>query len=167
MDDFLHLTDMSTISIGLDQSQRIGVANLLRQTLADEYVLYTKTRKYHWNVEGPHFHDLHKLFESQYEEIDETIDAVAERIRALGLYSTGSFEELLKAARIKGDAGGQIGAHQMLENLLGDHEAIIRSLRVDLVAAAESYGDAGNQDFLTGLLESHEKAAWMLRSLLG
>ncbi|MCX6609357.1 MAG: DNA starvation/stationary phase protection protein [Acidobacteria bacterium] len=166
MDDLLHLTDMSTISIGLDQSQRIGVANLLRQTLADEYVLYTKTRKYHWNVEGPHFHDLHKLFESQYEEIDETIDEVAERIRALGLYSTGSFEEFLKDARIKEDAGGQVGANQMIENLLSDHEAIIRSLRADLVTAAESYGDAGNQDFLTGLLESHEKAAWMLRSLL-
>ena len=141
---------MSTISIGLDQPQRIGVANLLRQTLADEYVLYTKTRKYHWNVEGPHFHDLHKLFESQYEEIDETIDAVAERIRATGLYSTGSFEEFLKDARIKEDAGGQIGASQMIENLLSDHESIIRSLRVDLVTAAESYGDAGNQDFLTG-----------------
>lgn len=158
---------MSNISIGLDQSQRIGVANLLRQTLADEYVLYTKTRKYHWNVEGPHFHDLHKLFESQYEEIDETIDAVAERIRALGLYSTGSFAEFLKDARIQEDAGGQIGANQMLQNLLADHESIIRLLRVDLVAAAESYGDAGNQDFLTGLLEGHEKAAWMLRSLLG
>ncbi len=158
---------MSAISIGLDQSQRAGVANLLRQTLADEYVLYTKTRKYHWNVEGPHFHDLHKLFESQYEEIDETIDAVAERIRALGLYSTGSFAEFLKDARIQEDVGGQIGASQMLQNLLGDHEAIIRSLRVDLVAAVESYGDAGNQDFLTGLMEAHEKSAWMLRSLLG
>lgn len=157
---------MSTISIGLDQAQRIGVANLLRQTLADEYILYTKTRKYHWNVEGPHFHDLHKLFESQYEEIDATIDAVAERIRALGLYSTGSFTEFLQDARIKEDSGGQIGSTEMIENLLFDHEAIIRSLRVDLLAAMESYGDAGNQDFLTGLLEGHEKTAWMLRSLL-
>jgi starvation-inducible DNA-binding protein len=94
---------------------------LLRQTLADEFVLYTKTRKYHWNVEGPHFHDLHKLFESQYESIDETIDEVAERIR---------------------------------------------SLRQDLVNANDKFGDAGNQDFFTGLLEDHEKAAWMLRSLL-
>ncbi len=157
---------MSSISIGLDQTQLLGVANLLRQTLADEFILYTKTRKYHWNVEGPHFHDLHKFFESQYEKIDEMIDDVAERIRALGLYSSGSLSEFLKDARIKDDAGGQIGSVEMIENLLEDHEAIIRSLRVDLATAMESYGDAGNQDFLTGLLESHEKAAWMLRSLL-
>jgi starvation-inducible DNA-binding protein len=134
--------------------------------LADEYVLYTKTRKYHWNVEGPHFHNLHKLFESQYEEIDETIDAVAERIRALGLYSTGSLDEFLKDTRLKEDGGGQISATQMIENLLADHESLIRSLRSDLATASDSYGDAGTQDFLTGLMESHEKTAWMLRSLL-
>lgn len=157
---------MSKISIGLTDEQRAGVAGLLRQTLADEYILYTKTRKYHWNVEGLHFHDLHKLFESQYEEIDETIDEVAERIRALGHYSTGSFVEFLKDARIQEDSGGPIPATLMITNLLADHEAIIRSLRADLETAKDSFGDAGNQDFLTGLLESHEKAAWMLRSLI-
>jgi starvation-inducible DNA-binding protein len=157
---------MSNISIGLTDEQRAGVAGLLRQTLADEYVLYTKTRKYHWNVEGPNFHDLHKLFESQYSEIDEVIDEVAERIRSLGHYSPGSFAEFLKDARIKEDVGGQVSTAAMLANLLADHESIIRSLRVDLETAKESFGDAGNQDFLTGMLESHEKAAWMLRSLL-
>jgi starvation-inducible DNA-binding protein len=157
---------MSTINIGLNEEQRTGVAGLLRQTLADEFVLYTKTRKYHWNVEGPHFHDLHKLFESQYESIDETIDEVAERIRSLGLYSTGSFTEFTADARLKDDAGPQITATQMLQNLLQDHEALIRSLRQDLATANDKFGDAGNQDFLTGLLEDHEKAAWILRSLL-
>lgn len=157
---------MSKISIGLTKEQRTGVAGLLRQTLADEYVLYTKTRKYHWNVEGPNFHDLHKLFESQYSEIDEVIDAVAERIRSLGLYSPGSFVEFQKDARLKEDSGGQIDAATMVANLLADHEALIRSLREDLETAKDKFGDAGNQDFLTGMLESHEKAAWMLRSML-
>lgn len=157
---------MSKIAIGLKDAQRAGVAGLLRQTLADEYILYTKTRKYHWNVEGPNFHDLHKFFESQYEDIDEVIDEVAERIRALGHYSTGSFAEFLKDARIKEDTGGAIPAKEMIANLLADHESIIRSLRTDLETAKDKFGDAGNQDYLTGLLETHEKAAWMLRSLL-
>lgn len=157
---------MSAIQIGLNDEQRAGVAGILKGLLADEYVLYTKTRKYHWNVEGPHFHDLHKFFESQYEEIDETIDEVAERVRALGVYATGSLVEFLNDASLKEDHSGQISAIQMIENLLSDHEAVIRSLRVDLEKVKDEFGDAGNQDFLTGLLESHEKMAWMLRSML-
>jgi starvation-inducible DNA-binding protein len=157
---------MSNINIGLTSDQRGGVAGLLKSLLADEYVLYTKTRKYHWNVEGIHFQELHKFFESQYEAIDETIDEVAERIRAVGEYSPGSFAEFLGAARIQEDSGPQIDANSMIANLLQDHESIIRSLRADLETAKDKFGDAGNQDFLTGLLEDHEKAAWMLRSLL-
>lgn len=156
---------MSKISIGLTDEQRAGVAALLRATLADLYILYTKTRKYHWNVEGPHFHDLHKFFEAQYDELDETIDEVAERIRALGIYSPGSFAEFSKDARLAEDAGGKIPAPTMIANLLADHEAVIRNLRADLQKAAD-LGDAGNSDFFTGLLENHEKAAWMLRALL-
>ncbi len=157
---------MSDMNTGLTLEKRQGVAALLKPLLADEYVLYTKTRRYHWNVEGIHFHDLHKFFESQYEEIDEVIDEVAERIRAVGEYSPGSLAEFLKDTRLKEDSGGQIKPPAMIANLLADHEAIIRSLRVDLETAKDSFGDSGTQDFLTGLLEAHEKAAWMLRSLL-
>ena len=160
------LTSMNTLSIGLNEAQRAGVAGLLRTTLADDYILYTKTRKYHWNVEGPQFHDLHKLFERQYEELDEAIDAIAERIRSLGIYSPGSFKEFLRDARLLEDAGPQISAKQMIENLLADHESMIRALRVDLQKAADEFGDSGNQDFFTGLLQAHEKTTWMLRSLL-
>lgn len=157
---------MSKISIGLNDEQRAGVAALLRKTLADEFVLYTKTRKYHWNVEGMRFHDLHKFFEAQYDEIAENIDEAAERIRMLGHYSPGSLTEFLKDARLGEDTGGQINAETMIKNLVADHESIIQSLRLDVETAKDTFNDAGNQDFLTGLLEAHEKTAWMLRSLL-
>ncbi|GAB4367448.1 MAG: Dps family protein [Bryobacter sp.] len=157
---------MSEINIGLNQEQRKGVAGLLLPLLADEYVLYTKTRKYHWNVEGPNFSDLHKFFESQYDEIDETIDEVAERLRALDEYAPGSLAEFQKLARLKEDTIPGASPRQMIANLLADHEAIVRTLRADLETAKDKFGDAGNQDFLTGLLEAHEKAAWMLRSML-
>ncbi len=155
---------MSKISIGLNPKQREGVAELLRGTLADLYVLYTKTRNYHWNVEGPLFHDLHKFFESQYEELDGSIDEVAERLRALGHYAPGSLAEFLKEARLKEDGGGSVAAEAMVVNLLGDHEAVIRGLREDVQKTAD-IGDAGTSDFLTGLMEGHEKMAWMLRAM--
>lgn len=153
------------LNIGLNVDQRSGVTALLQQLLADEYVLYTKTRNFHWNVSGPRFYDLHKFFEAQYEEIDETIDEVAERIRSLGGISAGSLAEFLKNTRLTEQAGANLNPDAMVEKLLDDHEAIIRSLRQDVKTTNDEFGDAGTSDFLTGLLEDHEKMAWMLRML--
>lgn len=154
------------LNIGLNQAQREGVIALLRSLLADEYVLYTKTRNFHWNVTGPRFHDLHKFFEGQYDSIDDTIDEVAERIRSLGGVSPGSMAEFLATARLSENKGELTSADLMVERLLADHEAVIRSLREDLKRANDEFGDAGTSDFLTGLMEEHEKMAWMLRALL-
>lgn len=142
------------------------MAEILARLLSDEYVLYTKTRNYHWNVTGPQFNDLHKFFEAQYEALDEIVDDVAERSRALGGRSLGSLAEFLKQARIKEQPGKFPGARGMLGNLLADHEAVIRFLREDLETCANVHGDIGTNDFLTGLMEKHEKMAWMLRSFL-
>ncbi len=157
---------MSDINIGLGVEQRKGAAALLKALLADEYILYTKTRKYHWNVEGPSFSELHKFFEEQYDSIDQSIDEIAERIRQLGEYSPGSFAEFQAGARLKEDSGANISSKKMIANLLADHEALIRFLRADLETIKDKFGDAGNQDFFTGLMQDHEKAAWMLRSYL-
>jgi starvation-inducible DNA-binding protein len=152
--------------IGIADKDRKAVAGLLDALLADEYVLYTKTRNYHWNVTGMSFNDLHKFFEAQYEELDEIIDEVAERSRALGARALGSLRDFLKETRLGEDASVFPEAKAMLRGLLGDHEAVIRTLRKDLETAAR-HGDAGTSDFLTGLMERHEKMAWMLRSFLG
>jgi starvation-inducible DNA-binding protein len=151
-------------NIGLSEAKRNGVVHVLGAVLADEYLLYTKTRNYHWNVTGPQFHDLHKFFEDQYEALDDVVDDVAERIRALGGWSPGSMTDFLKGARIREEPGKTRNAQEMLASLAADHEAVIRFLRVDLETCAEKYGDVGTNDFLTGLMEKHEKMAWMLRS---
>jgi starvation-inducible DNA-binding protein len=152
------------INIGLANPDREGVVNILTTVLSDEYVLYTKTRNYHWNVVGPQFNDLHKFFQSQYEELDEVIDDVAERIRSVGGWSVATLTEFMKHARLKEHPGEYYDAHKMISNLVADHEAIIRNLRVDLETVADKYHDIGTNDFLTGLMEKHEKMAWMLRS---
>lgn len=150
-------------NIGIAEMSREAVAGILNTLLSDEYVLYTKTRNFHWNVMGPHFHDLHKLFEAQYEELDGTIDEIAERARAVGGVASGSLAEFLRQTRLAEQSPGELDAKAMAANLLDDHEAIIRSLREDL-KTCEKHHDAGTADFLTGLMEKHEKTAWMLRA---
>ena len=152
-------------NIGIGEKQRDSLGTILNALLADEFVLYVKTRRFHWNVVGPDFGELHKFFESQYEALDEIVDEVAERARALDAISAGSLQEFLKLTRLKEQAGKNHDAGGMLAALLADHETVIRSLRKDL-ETADKLGDAGTNDFLTGLMEQHEKFAWMLRSYL-
>ena len=154
------------INIGLTDMQREGAVLILTTLLADEYVLYTKTRNYHWNVVGPQFNDLHKFFEAQYTELNDIVDDVAERARALGGRAIGTLVEFLKHARLKEHQGECPEAREMLANLLADHEATIHQLRADLETCADTHHDMGTNDFLTGLMERHEKMAWMLRSFL-
>jgi starvation-inducible DNA-binding protein len=150
---------------GLGDKDRAGLVKMLSALLADEVLLYTKTRNYHWNVRGPHFNDLHKLFDAQYAELNGIVDEVAERIRALGFRSPGTLSEFQKLSRLKEKPGDSPDAPGMLKSLLGDHEAVCRSLRTD-IEAAEGHHDPATADFLTGLLEQHEKTAWMLRASL-
>lgn len=154
------------INIGLKDAGRKATVDILNRLLADEVTLYVKTRNFHWNVEGSHFSELHKFFESQYDEIDEIMDEVAERARALGGYASGSLGEFVKNARLKEAKGGKRAAKEMLAELLEDHETVIRSLRQDAQTVGEKHGDAGTEDFLVGLMEQHEKMGWMLRAYL-
>ncbi len=141
------------------------MAATLNGILADEYVLYTKTRNFHWNVTGPLFNDLHKFFESQYDQLDELIDDVAERVRALGETPVASLAQFLEHTRLKESVGPK-PSQEMIAELLADHESIIRQMRGDVEKAGSDFHDAGNQDALTGWMEQHEKMAWMLRSML-
>jgi starvation-inducible DNA-binding protein len=155
-----------TANIGISETNRDGIVKILNTVLADEYVLYTKTRNYHWNVVGPQFNDLHKFFEAQYEALDDVVDAVAERVRALGGRAFGTLEEFRASARLGEKPGTVPAARDMLASLLGDHEMLVRAVRGDVDAVTDRYHDVGTADFLTGLLEQHEKTAWMLRSFL-
>ena len=79
----------------------------------------------------------------------------------------GTIAEFKERAGLEEHPGQYPDARQMIANLLADHEAIVRTLRTDLATALDKFGDAGTSDFLTGLMEKHEKMAWMLRAYLG
>lgn len=159
-------TEAQEANIGLTPDQRQGVSDILTRTLADTHVLYIKTRNYHWNVTGARFHSLHEMFEEQYDQLEESIDNIAERIRMLGFPSVATMAEYLQIATLKEYPNEYPDANTMVANLLSDHDAVIRNLRNDLETCAEEYNDMGTSDFLTGLMEQHEKTAWMLRATL-
>jgi starvation-inducible DNA-binding protein len=139
---------------------------VLSQILADEMTLYIKIRKFHWNVSGESFMELHKLFQAQYTELEESIDEVAERISKLGGKTIGTLHEFSKLTTLKESPNVYPSQQEMLQELLTDHETIIIALRKDVTACGEVHNDAGTADFLTGLMEQHETMSWILRRYL-
>lgn len=153
-------------AIGINQNNLTEVAHTLTKVLADEFVLYTKTRNAHWNVEGPDFYSKHTFFESQYEALDETMDNVAERIRALGHYAPATLKQFLQLTHLTESSRELNDSTGFIKELLADHESIIIFLRENINRFANDLNDIGSSDFITGLMETHEKMAWMLRSHL-
>lgn len=132
--------------------------------LADTYTLALKTQNYHWNVTGPEFYSLHKLFEEQYESLHEAADVLAERIRALGVYSPGSFSEFTRLTNIT-EAQKGINSKAMLQDLVKSHELVVKQAK-EVIAAGEAAGDDATVDIVVGRIEEHDKQAWMLNSSL-
>ena len=149
--------------IGISEKNLHAVAGLLSGVLSDAMVLYSKTRKFHWNVKGESFMELHKLFEGQYNQLEEAIDEIAERINKLGAPVIGTLGEFLKHTSLKEGPGKYPGKNDMLKELLTDHETVIKGLRKYIDDCADKFKDAGTADFLTGLMEKHETIAWTLR----
>lgn len=152
--------------IGIKQENLSKIAHSLSQILADEFILYTKTRRAHWNVEGDDFYNKHLFFEEQYNQIDEVIDGIAERIRMLGHYAPATLKDFLQLTHLSEQNEGKNDSKGFIKELLIDHESIIIHLRENITIYANDYQDLGTSDYITGLMEAHEKMAWMLRSHL-
>lgn len=150
-------------NIGIAEKDLNAVVDLLSNGLSNEVMLYTKTRKFHWNVCGESFMEFHKLFEAQYRELEEAIDEIAERINKLGGKTIGTTKEFAERSAIKESPGEYPDSMSMVKELLQDHETIIKQLRKDVDECADKYNDAGTSDFLTQKMEDHESIAWTLR----
>lgn len=148
------------------KSNTTTIAKQLGKLLADEYVLYTKTRNAHWNVEGADFYTMHKFFEAQYEELDVIIDDVAERIRSIKHYAPATLKGFLQLTHLSEKMESKNNSTGFISELLSDHEEIITFLRENIRVFADDLHDLGSSDFITGLMEQHEKMSWMLRSHL-
>lgn len=155
------------IDIGISDADRKLVAQHLSAFLADAYTLYLKTHNFHWNVTGPMFNALHVMFETQYTEQWNALDEIAERIRALGYNAPGSYAEFIALSSIKEEPGLEKAPdwREMVRQLVLGNEAVCRTARKALDVADDADDDP-TEDLLTQRLQTHEKNAWMLRSLL-
>ena len=152
------------IQTGIPEAHRLRIAEGLSHLLADSYTLYLKTHNYHWNVTGPMFPTLHLMFEQQYTELAQAVDLIAERIRALGIYAPGSYTHFKSLSRVQEET--EIPkAMVMVGNLTADQETLIQTARSVLPLAQEA-SDEATADILIQRIQTHEKTAWMLRSLL-
>jgi starvation-inducible DNA-binding protein len=152
------------IETGLDAASRKKVADDLGQILGDTYLLLVKTHVYHWNVVGPLFLPLHELTEQHYQNLFQAADEIAERIRALGHLTPLSFTAMANSAELD-EASKAATAEAMVNQLVHDHEEIVRSMR-DIAKNAEGMGDLVTHDMIVGRMTFHEKAVWMLRAIV-
>ncbi|WP_338339722.1 Dps family protein [Xanthomonas euvesicatoria] len=155
------------IDIGIKDSDRKQISDGLARYMADAFTLYLKTHNFHWNVTGSMFNSLHTMFETQYTEQWAALDEVAERIRALGYNAPGSYREFVALTSIPEEPGLSDSAdwREMVRQLVSGNEAVCRTAR-KVLGTADDAGDDPTVDLLTQRLQTHEKYAWMLRSLL-
>ncbi len=162
----IKINEIVKIQIGINETNRQAVASELAKILADENVLYIKTKNAHWNIEGVDFYDKHKFFETQFGQLDEMIDRVAERIRSIGHYAPATLKSYLSLTHLTEVNREKNDSQGFIKVLLEDHESIILILREHIKSFSNKFHDLGTSDFITGLMENHEKMAWFLRSYL-
>ena len=156
---------MEKINIWINNENIDSIVSILERTLATENVINLKIRKYHWNIEGENFNNLHKFFDNLYESSTENIDKISERIRMLWLYAKASFKEYLDLSLVTDDESLSWDYKIIVSNLLKDKETIIVYMRED-IKKVWALWDVWTEDLLTVLIQEHEKDAWMLRSIL-
>lgn len=152
-----------TLNIGLTPQQATNSAQFIEKILADTFIIYVRTLNFHWNVVGPYFPQLHKLFEEQYNDLAKNLDRLAERLRSLGFAAPATLTQFLKLTSLT-EITAPLKDAEMVKVLMEDHESAASNIRKALSQIDEA--DGGSQNMLEELLEQHEHTAWMLRSIL-
>jgi starvation-inducible DNA-binding protein len=153
------------VNIGISAKDRAAIVEGLSRLLADTYTLYLTTHNFHWNVTGPMFNSLHAMFMTQYTELWNAVDPIAERIRALGHPAPGSYAQYAALSSLPDAPTAPPKAMEMVRILAEGHEAVARTAR-SLFPLVDKGSDEPTDDVLVQRLAVHEQTAWMLRSLL-
>lgn len=138
----------------------------LNTLMADECVLYTKIRNVYWNYSSPNYYELHKFFKIQYELLDDMVNHIVKRVHSLGYFSLGSMKDFLNVTRLSEENDNFEHSTHLIQLLVTDHETIIGIICKDIIPLATKFNDSITIDLVTGIIEQHEKMAWMLRSFL-
>lgn len=152
------------IDIGINEQDRIEVAEGLKHLLADSYTLYLQTHNFHWNVTGPQFRELHLMFEEHYTELATAVDEIAERIRTLGVIAPGTYKAFAKLSSIE-EVEDIPTATEMVKLLTQGHEQVVKTCR-EVLKKAQDADDESSAALVSDRMRIHEKTAWMLRAIL-
>jgi starvation-inducible DNA-binding protein len=129
---------------------------------ASEFTFYLKAHFFHWNVEGINFRELHDLFGTIYEEVYDSIDDFAEKIRSLGAYAPGSNSRFNMLSAIN-DETSVVPPEAMVAELLQDSDNLVKILK-RVYDIAEAQGEHGFSNFLAERMDAHRKHSWQLRA---
>ncbi len=156
--------EVELLKTGLNKSDRSELAENLSDVLAETMQLMVRSQIYHWNVVGPLFKPVHDLTETHYNNLFAAADVLAERVRALGYPVPYKSSGNKPASLSISDKDSIPSTKIMLNNLIKDHEKIVRTMRKTSIVAEKS-DDFVTHDILVSRMTYHEKAIWMLRSI--
>ena len=137
------------------------LAEALNALLADNYVLYLKTKNFHWHVSGPHFRDYHLMLDEQATQILATTDIIAERVRKIGATTLRSIGHIARLQRIEDSDRDFVPARQMLTELHQDNLELVEHLR-EAKRLAGKAGDNATDSLIDDWTDEAEQRAWFL-----
>ncbi|OGU33181.1 MAG: DNA starvation/stationary phase protection protein [Ignavibacteria bacterium GWA2_35_9] len=150
----------------VSNNANVEISELMKEVLADQFVLYVKARNYHWNVTGPQFYGLHAVFEKTYDELADDIDSVAERIRVLGSKVPSTMKEFWEISTLEEKPGNYPEYPVMVQTIVNDFETIIEKLNSAAHKMQNAWNDEVSAGMFYGLMEKYQKTVWMMGSLL-
>ena len=139
------------------------LADQLKITQADAFVLYLKAHFYHWNIEGPNFPQYHDFLQNLYQDVFASVDTIAELIRTLDVYAPGTLSRFQSLTTLE-ESDIIPDALTMIKNILEQNTLMLETLK-KAYSMAEEEKQIGIANFLQDRIQAHEKHGWMLRSI--
>ncbi|WP_034468606.1 DNA starvation/stationary phase protection protein [Afipia sp. P52-10] len=137
------------------------ISAAMNTILADTFALYLKTKNFHWHVSGPHFRDLHLMFDEQGTEILGTTDEIAERVRKIGGTTLRSIGQIGKLQTLEDNDEAFVPAIDMLRELMNDNKKVVKAMR-EAHEIADKYDDTATASLLENFIDAAEKRVWFL-----
>lgn len=137
------------------------ISEALNRLLADTFALYLKTKNFHWHISGPHFRSYHLLFDEQAQEIYDTVDPIAERVRKLGGMTLRSIGDITRHQTLKDNDANFVSADQMLRELMEDNKSCIAAMR-EIHELCDKHNDVATASLLENYIDATEKRNWFL-----
>jgi starvation-inducible DNA-binding protein len=156
-------TDRASLNTPSDLTakQTLAVATKVNGLVADAYVLYLKTKNFHWHVAGPNFRDYHLMLDEQADQIYASIDPLAERVRKLGHTTIHSFAQILKLTSLDENTAEYVGPHDMLVELMDDNKSVAKSMR-EVHKVCDDNDDVATASLLEVYIDETERRTWFL-----